>query len=456
VKVSDSVQIFEWIAGKTHELPNTLQHAVPEFAQHHRLMGLALGQARGVAGFAEDAMSQLAAEHRKALQRRATLHTLASEVLSAAREADARALIVKGMTAAALTGNPALYRWSGDVDFICEDGEVLAAALRARGFRSTKPSDEHEIVLSGPLGTTELHRFWPLRHAPSDLRSLTEVRLPLTDRIPFGRLAAGSRHGITEETADLMFPSVEIAALTCMTTSLRDIIWEPFSNASRRLCHFMDAYQLLTNAEVDWAVFDAAAADLQAMDSVGTAYAMFERFFPDNPLQRSRCRPERQSGLLIQFVNGPSGLWHREDLVSVFFSSFRERLLRLGATPLEVNQVKQHRSRAETEFDGVYEAGDCAELPSRQLSLVRDGGELLLSIRVEKAAERGDSVIVESGDEYCHWYHAGQVWGHYASRIEYGPESFTLEVKLPEALLGKPVMLGMECLTRGRKVVTAR
>jgi hypothetical protein len=286
---------------------------------------------------------------------------------------------------------------------------------------------------------------------------LTEVRLPITDRIAFGRLAAGSRQGTTEETSDLMFPSVEVAALTCMTTTLRDIIWQPFRNASRRLCHFMDAYQLLTNGDVDWRIFDTLAAELQVMDAIGIAYSMFERFFPDNPLRRSRCRPELESGLLIQFVNGPSGLWHREDLVSVFFSSFDERLQRLGATPLGLDQVKRHRSTVDTEFEGVYEAcdGEGAELPSRQLSMADDGGGRLLSIRVDKAAEPGDSVLVETGNNWCHWYHAGQLWGHYPSRIDYGAESFTLQVKLPEALAGKPVMLGMECLTRGRKVVTA-
>jgi hypothetical protein len=279
--------------------------------------------------------------------------------------------------------------------------------------------------------------------------------LPVTDRIAFGRLAAGARQGATDETRDLMFPSVEVAALTCMTTSLRDIIWQPFRNASRRLCHFMDAYQLLTSGQVHWGVFDALGAELRVMDAIATAYSMFERFFPDNPLRRSRCRPERESGLMIQFVNGPSGLWHREDLVSVFFSSFEERLQRLGATPLELDQVKRHRSTVDTEFKGVYEASDCAELPSRQLSVADDGGGRLLKIRVDKSAEPGDSVLVETGDDWCHWYHAGQLWGHYASRIEYGSGSFTLEVKLPEALAGKPVMLGMECLTRGNKVVTA-
>ena len=310
-------------------------------------------------------------------------------------------------------------------------------------------------MLRSERGDVDLHSYLPIRRRPNALSDLTQVVPPKTERIDVAELIQGAVRGRLEGTEGVMLPSVEAAVLISLTTSDRDLIWEPFSNDATELCHFLDAYELLTKEPVNFRRFDEFVANYGLEDAVGTAYQLFERFFPTNPLARSGVRPSGGDGVLIQFVNGASGLWHREDLLDVFFRSFDERLERLRATQMRDGDTRSHRGVDDTSFDGVYEASTGGRGPARALKMVREADGIVLSLRTEKRAEKGDSVIVEAGEIYSHWYESGNLWGTLPTKVEYSSDAFTVQVRLPNAAAGHAILVGSECLRGDQKVVTA-
>jgi hypothetical protein len=63
--------------------------------------------------------------------------------------------------------------------------------------------------------------------------------------------------------------------------------------------------------------------------------------------------------------------------------------------------------------------------------------------------------MVEAGDTYCHWYHAGSAWGQLPRHIEHTDSSFRLTVELPSSFAERRLVIGLENVTGEQKVVTA-
>lgn len=242
------------------------------------------------------------------IRRQAAAHMEAAREMSRAmRERGAHApIFIKGFGAYALTANPDLLRFSGDLDTFAEDKEAFWDVSHDIGYTGKRKDTYEWAKLRRPGVTLDIHRHFPMVSYPPEVRALPAARLDARQNPGYWPLPApnaGLTHspapllwedlapeaagGTAAGTEEILFPSPTLLCLIHCSHCFRSLI--------TRL-HYMDPlgdfrlYELLSIAALAQspgfhsAQFMALVEKFAAQDSVHLVNTLAAAFLGSRPL----------------------------------------------------------------------------------------------------------------------------------------------------------------------------
>lgn len=365
----DAIPLFQWICGQgaAPPAPPCGDRALLRLLLHHRLLP------RFGARIRREPPPWCGPRLREAVRlREVEAGERLRRDLDALRELSAAAdagplVVVKGATAYALTGDPALLSLSADVDLLCADPEGLCAAARARGFHETRsagppfwrargpggngdaragptwPHDLAELTRDGVC--LEVHRHYPVLSYPAgvDGADLAPARSPRGWAQRFGEVtAAEMRHehllphsvpGGVPGTGDLRFAGPAASVLVLCAHELRGSLRPPGHPGSGvRFGTLANIFDLAHHPGFDRAEFAALVDAFAGHDSVRFAGSLLERWFGSDPLRAGAPARGEPYPRLVSWFGGWAALSTARELL--FVPGLETSVRRLGAEPV--------------------------------------------------------------------------------------------------------------------------
>ncbi len=310
------VDVLKWAVCPSRPAPpmNGLdEDALVELAQYHRILQPLLSRLDTVKP--SDCPPRLRMRLR-IMQHEIRRHTqermaAAREISQAMRTCGQRPpIFIKGFSAYALTNDPNLLHFSGDLDPFAEDLLALWDTADALGYTGHR-KDTHEWAKLTRAGVTlDVHQYYPVLSYPDDVRAAPAWELdaslhpgqwhlptraldlvPSGERILWAELSNGATPGVADGTQDLLFPSPALLCLIycahCFRSSVTRLHYmNPLGGF--RLYELLSIQALARLPDFDAEEFYVHVARFSAQDAVRLINTLAEAFLGDVALPEHR------------------------------------------------------------------------------------------------------------------------------------------------------------------------
>ncbi len=219
-------------------------------------------------------------------------------------------IFIKGFSAYALTGDPNLLHFSGDLDPFAEDLPTLWDTAYALGYTGHRKNTHEWAKLMRAGVTLDVHQYYPVLSYPNDVRTAPAWELDASlnpgqwhlptralDLVPSGELIRwpdlrnGAVPGVADGTQDLLFPSPALLCLIHCTHCFRISVtrlhhMNPLGGF--RLYELLSIYSLARLPNFDAEEFQALAVRFSAQDAVRLVNTLAEAFLGTAALPEHR------------------------------------------------------------------------------------------------------------------------------------------------------------------------
>ncbi len=300
------VDVLKWAVCPSRSAPpmdGLDEDALVELAQYHRILQpllsrLEAGRPSGCPPRLRTRLRVMQHQIRRHAQERMAA---AREISQAMRTRGQRPpIFIKGFSAHALTNDPNLLHFSGDLDPFAEDLPVLWDTAYALGYAGHRKDTHEWAKLMRAEITLDVHQHYPVLSYPDDVRAASAWELDASlnpgqwhlptralDLVPSGELIRwpdlrdGAMPGVAEGIQDLLFPSPALLCLIycahCFRSSVTRLHYmNPLGGF--RLYELLSIHALARLPNFDAEEFYAHVARFSAQDAVRFIDTLAEAF----------------------------------------------------------------------------------------------------------------------------------------------------------------------------------
>jgi hypothetical protein len=354
-------------------------------------------------------------------------------------------LFIKGLTAAILTENEKILRYSADIDLFTSDIDAIHSEL-AKYCLETKnitPAEHEYSFFKKDNVFIELHIGFPVltisnideilfqSHKQTNIEPIKSSLITYNDLFENSIIISNK---LTNNIA-MRVLSYEYAALVLCLHIFKDSLWEPYKKPLFKICELLEFYDLITYHTFDIVIFINIVKRYNAEQAVSYTLNFLKAFvhIEDVLMDQLSCI---EMPLIMKLMNasfGPYKLLDKNSYYNILFQSFNERINELGYIEVKSN-------------DSIYNSKDIMQTyyASTDDSILDFQFSIDINIRImiiiNREIREGDNIFVKYSNGFSHiWFDQigkpPRIYGHNTIAYQYYQSKSKIEITFPDNLL---------------------